>query len=88
MATLVKIPNAGTISMVNAAPTATPRKGAMQGVATTVARTPEKKILRSLIFWKVQQPTPVRESPISKTPLKLMAKTRRNAANTKTKTGS
>ena len=30
-------------SMVKAAPMATPKKGAMQGVATTVARTPEKK---------------------------------------------
>ena len=29
--------------MVKAAPTATPKKGAMQGVATIVARMPEKK---------------------------------------------
>ena len=34
--------------------TATPRNGAMQGVATTVARTPEKKLPHSQVFGKDQ----------------------------------
>ena len=42
-ATKVKTAKAGNQSIAKAAPTATPRKGAMQGVATTTANTPEKK---------------------------------------------
>ena len=39
----VKTVYAPSQSIVKAAPTATPRNGAIQGVATTVASAPEKK---------------------------------------------
>lgn len=51
-----------------AAPMAAPRKGAEQGVATTVARTPEKKEpVWPLLFCNFP-PTDVAEVPSSKSP--------------------
>ena len=74
--------------MVRAVPTATPKKGAMQGVATTVAKTPEKKLPESPDFWVKEETAPVSLIPISKTPLKLRAKRNKMTAKAKTKTGS
>lgn len=51
-----------------AAPMAAPRKGAEQGVATTVARMPEKKEpVWPLLLWSFP-PTEVAEVPSSKMP--------------------
>ena len=52
---------------VRAAPTATPRKGAMQGVATTVAKTPEKKLPDKPDLCDKPEPIPVTDIPISNT---------------------
>ena len=73
--------------IVKAAPTATPRKGAIQGVATTVARIPEKKLPQSPDFRDKPAPRPVIDIPISKTPLRLSPKRKSKIANTRTKAG-
>ena len=85
---LVKIIKEGNADIVKAAPTATPRNGAMQGVATTVAKTPEKKLPDKPAFWERLEPSPVIEIPISNTPLKLSPKRKSKAAKTDTKIGS
>ena len=74
--------------MVRAAPTATPKKGAIHGVATTVARKPEKKEPLYPLLFDNFAPNPTNEIPISKTPLRLNPKTRRKIAKKKTNNGS
>ena len=74
--------------IAKAAPTATPKNGAMQGVATIVAKNPEKKEPIYPVFPESLPPTPVKDIPISNTPLKLRAKISKNTARPKTKIGS
>ena len=85
---LVKIIIAECQGIAKAAPTATPRKGAMHGVATIVARKPEKNEPRYPDLPESLLPTPVKDIPISKTPLKLRAKINKKTANPNTKIGS
>jgi hypothetical protein len=61
---------------VKAAPIAAPRKGAEQGVATMVARMPEKKVPRAPCLRASLPPMPVALVPISKSP--NMFRARRN----------
>ena len=83
----VKTASEGKNCIVRAAPTTTPRKGAIQGVATTVARTPEKKLPKSPDFRDKPEPRPVIDIPISKTPLRLSQKRKSKIANPRTKAG-
>ena len=79
---------AGEATVEPAAPTATPRKGAIQGVATTVANTPEKKLPDKPGLRENSAPSPVIDRPISKTPLRLRPKRKSKIASTNTKAGS
>ena len=62
------------------APSAVPRNGAEQGVATTVASRPEKNDPASPPLDCKPEPTPMTEAPISNRPAMFSAKMRKNAA--------
>ena len=66
-----KIARDSAADCVRAYPRATPMKGAVHGVATTVARTPLRKEPPSPPPESILPPSPTREVPISNTPKRL-----------------
>jgi len=71
-----------------ATPMASPRNGAEQGVATTVANTPEKNDPAKPCFACKLPPTEVADVPISKTPNRLSASTNISRSSASTTRGS
>ena len=72
---------------VAAAAMAAPMKGAVQGVATTTASRPVKKLPISPPRRVSPSPTPTQPPPISKTPDKFNPIANRSQATAATKTG-
>ena len=67
-------------SMLKAAPTAAPKKGAMHGVATTTAKAPEKNVPVKPVLLDRSDPAPVMLRPISNTPLRLKPRSNKSMA--------
>ena len=74
--------------LANAKPIAVPRKGAEQGVASTTASRPSKKLRRKPTARVPRSDRPAAETSNSKAPIRFMAKVTRTEATTATKTGS
>ena len=67
---------------------AVPRKGAEQGVAATVASTPEKKVPLKFSLEASDDPVDIRLSPTENTPLIFSASSKKRNATAITKRGS